>query len=143
MGFSVSGATAIIFLAMFLSFGIVYSAAYNGYERVNDAQSDRAEGVLDQRNTALNITTLNYSGENLNVTVTNTGSTTLDVNDTDVLVDGSYVATADIVSHDVNGDSATELWLPGEALHFEISVSSSPARVKVVSGPGLADTEAV
>ncbi len=143
MGFSVSGSTAIIFLAMFISFGIVYSAAYNGFERVSDARSDHADIVLNQQNTALNITTVNYSGGKLNVTVSNTGSTSLDVNDTDVLVDGSYVTAADVASRNVNGDATTELWLPGETLRFQINVSSSPTRVKVVSGPGLADTEAV
>lgn len=142
MGFSVSGATAIIFLAMFISFGIIYSSAYNGFERVSDARNDHSEKVLDQRNTALNITIVNYSNGHLDVTVNNTGSTTLNVNDTDVLVDGVYPSTAAIVARDVNGVNDTELWLPGEALHYRINVSN-PSRVKVVSGPGLADTEAV
>lgn len=143
MGFSVSGSTAIIFLAMFISFGMIYSAAYNGFERINDARTDHSENVLDQQNTALNITTVNYSAGYLNITVNNTGSTTLDVNDTDVLVDGVYPSSGAIVARDVNGVSDTELWLPGETLHYRINVSTGPTRVKVVTGPGLADTEAV
>lgn len=143
MGFSVSGATAIIFLAMFISFGMIYSAAYNGFERVNDARVDHSESVLDQQNTALNITTVNYSAGYLNMTVNNTGSTTLDIDDTDVLVDGVYTDSTAIVARDVNGVNDTELWFPGESLHYRINVSAGPTRVKVVTGPGLADTEAV
>ncbi len=143
MGFSVSGATAIIFLAMFISFGMFYSAAYNGFERVNDARNAQSEHVLKQENTALNITTVNYSAGYLNVTVNNTGSTTLKINDTDVLVDGVYPSASNITARDVDGNSDTELWLPGETLHYRINVSTAPKRVKIVTGPGPADTGVV
>ncbi len=119
MGFSVSGATVIIFLAMFISFGMFYSSAYNGFERVNDARTAQSEHVLSQENTALNITTVNYSDGYLNVTVNNTGSTTLDVTDTDVLVDGVYPSKKSITARDVDGVNDTELWLPGESLHYQ------------------------
>lgn len=142
MGFSVSGATAIIFLAMFVSFGIAYSAAYNGFERVTDAESDHDDRMLDRRNTALDITATNYSDGNLTVAVNNTGSTALDVTDTDVLVDGSYVTAANLTA-DVNGDTETDLWLPGETLHLDISVQPKPTRVKVVTETGVAATEVV
>jgi len=39
------------------------------------------------------------------------------------------------------GDNSTDLWLPGERLHLEVSASSQPTRVKIVSGPGVAVTE--
>lgn len=143
MGFSVSGSTAIIFLAMFLSFGMFYSSAYNGFERVNDAQTFQSEHVLEQQNTGLNITKLNYSTGYLNVTVNNTGTTTLDVSDTDVLVDGVYVSEKSVAARDVDGNNDTELWLPGESLHYRINVSAGPKRVKVVTGPGPADTVVV
>ncbi|WP_327052573.1 fla cluster protein FlaF [Halomicrococcus gelatinilyticus] len=140
MGFSVSGSTAILFIAMFVSFGVMYTASYNGFERVSDAKGEEMDQMLTQRNTELNITDTSYSGGNLTVTVNNTGSTSLDIEDTDVLVNGSYVTDSDIEARDVDGDVNTTLWLPGETLTVKVNVAS-PARVKIVTTAGVADTE--
>jgi len=140
MGFSVSGSTAILFIAMFVSFGVLYTASYNGFERVADAKGEGMDQMLTQRNTELNITDTSYSGGNLTVTVNNTGSTSLSLNDTDVLVNGSYVTASDVEARDVDGDAGTSLWLPGETLTVKVNVTS-PARVKVVTNTGVADTE--
>ncbi|RBI63977.1 fla cluster protein FlaF [halophilic archaeon] len=153
MGFSVSGATAILFIAMFVSFGVLYTATYNGFERVTDARNAETDRALTQRNTAVNVTDVDDGGDYLNVTVNNTGSTALNVNDTDLLVNGSYVTSEDVVNRTVEGDGETSLWLPGETLRVEVDVSSDPWnvddvssvswQVKVVTGPGVADTEVV
>lgn len=142
MGFSVSGSTAILFIAMFVSFGVVYTASYNSFERVTEAKGGEMDQMLNQRNTGLNITDTTYSGGNLTVSVNNTGATSLNLEDTDVLVDGSYVTDSDVVDRDVDGDVDTSLWLPGETLSVTVN-ATSPARVKVVTGLGVADTEVV
>lgn len=142
MGFSVSGATALLFVGMFISFGIAYSAAFNGFERVSDAYEDDTDRALARQNTALNVANAQWDGvDTLNVTVENTGARTLAVNDTDVLVDGDYVT--DFAVREVEGDADTDLWLPGETLHVEITTNDAPTRVKVVSGPGVAATAGV
>jgi len=146
MGFSVSGSAAILFIAAFVSVGILYSAAYNGYERVQDADDSHGERMLEQRNTAVNVTdaTYNASGnEYVTVNVTNTGSTTLSVDTTDVLVDGELQPRDGYVDWDVEGQNGTELWLPGETYNVTVAVDSQPDRVKVVTPPGVTDTEPV
>src|SRR6056297_3044647 len=93
MGFSVSGSAAILFIAAFVSVGILYSAAFNGFEQVQDANDARNERVLEAKNTAIEISNVTYNGtdETMTVNVTNNGSTTLSVSGTDLVSNGSYV----------------------------------------------------
>jgi flagellar protein FlaF len=149
MGFSVSGATVILFLGIFISFGIAYTAANDGFEQVNDAYTDSTDDELTRKNTDIAIGDASVANEGgqlyLNVTVNNTGSTALSVNDTDILIDGNYTThTSDtMVTLEVEGNDATDVWLPGESLQFNVSVESDPDRVKVVTGPGVAESEVI
>ncbi|MFC4448365.1 fla cluster protein FlaF [Halorussus aquaticus] len=148
MGFSVSGATVILFLGIFISFGVAYSAANDGFERVNGAFEDNSEDELTRQNTAIgigNASVATQAGQSyLNLTVNNTGSSTLSVNDTDILIDGTYTnhTSDNMVRLEVGDDTETDLWLPGETLHANVSVNN-PDRVKVVTGPGVSDSEEV
>lgn len=144
MGFSVSGSAAILFIAAFVSVGILYSAAYNGYERVQDADDSHGERVLEARNTAVNVTNLTYNAsvDELTVNVTNEGSTSLSVNETDVLVDGTYQPPESYVDWSVEDRTNTTLWLPGETYSVTVN-ATDPTRVKVVTGQGVTATEVV
>lgn len=138
VGFSVSGATAIIFVGAFISVGMAYSAASNGHEVVSDAQSSVHEDALARQNTALNVTNASYTSGSLTVKVENAGSTALSVNDTDVVVDNQYVAS--FGSRTVDGDAQTDLWLPGETLTVTKSLAQRPSHVKVVTEHGVSET---
>ncbi|UPV74392.1 fla cluster protein FlaF [Halorussus limi] len=149
MGFSVSGATVVLFLGIFISFGIAYTTANNGFERVNDAYEANGEDALARQNTAIDIgnaSLVDRGGQRyVNVTVNNAGSTTLSVDDTDILIGGNYTnhTSSNMETLEVNGNNETDIWLPGETLHFNLSVETNPDRVKVVTGPGVADSEVV
>ncbi len=149
MGFSVSGATAVIFLGLFISFGIAYSAANNGMERVNEAYDANTEDALARQNTAIAIGDASVANEGgqlyVDVTVNNTGSTTLSVDDTDILIGGNYTnhTSPNMETFEVGDIDGTDIWLPGETLHFNVSVDTRPDRVKVVTGTGVADSEVV
>ncbi|CAM2925872.1 MULTISPECIES: fla cluster protein FlaF [Halobacterium] len=145
MGFSVSGSAAILFIAAFVSVGILYSAAFNGFERVQDANNARNDRVLTAKNTVVEVANTTYDSVNDTVTVnaTNNGSTTLSVSQTDVLVDGEYVTDSAYVSSSVAGNSQTDLWLPGETYSVTVPTGSAPTRVKVVTGTGVTATEVV
>jgi flagellar protein FlaF len=147
MGFSVSGATVILFLGIFISFGVVYTAANNGFEQVNDAYEDTSDDELTRQNTAIDVADASVANEDgqlyLNVSVNNSGSTALSVNDTDILIDGIYTGHTEMATLEVDGDGGTDLWLPGETLQANVSVESRPTRVKVVTGPGVAATEVI
>ncbi|KAA9399829.1 flagellin [Haloarcula sp. CBA1130] len=144
MGFSVSGSAAIIFVAAFIGFGMFYSATANSFERVTDAREDQRDQLLDQQNTEISLVsaTWNSSGnENLVVTVDNTGSETLSVEETDLLVDNDYRTGYET---SVGTDDATDIWASQEQLEITVSsLSSQPNRVKVVTENGVADTMVV
>ncbi|EMA34400.1 flagellar protein F [Haloarcula japonica] len=144
MGFSVSGSAAIIFVAAFIGFGMFYSATANSFERVNDAREDQRDRLLDQQNTDISLVsaTWNESGnDNLVVTVDNTGSETLSVEATDLLVDNDYHTGYDTT---VDTDSSTDIWASQERLEITVSsLSSQPDRVKVIAENGIAETMVV
>lgn len=145
MGFSVSGATVVIFLGLFISFGMAYTAANNGMERVNDAYEGSQSDALEQQNTAVSVVSTSVgntaNGTYLTVGVNNTGSTTLSVNDTDILIEGVYRPHTEMETLNVSGKNDTSLWLPGETLQFNVSVSTATPRVKVVTESGVAAAE--
>lgn len=144
MGFSVSGAAAIIFASMFIAFGAWYGAASNGFEQVNEARELQADDIRETRNTHVSISSATYDAGagQLTVVVDNTGGSQLTLNGTDLLVDGQYVDgwQGDAT---VEGDGATDLWLVGEELTITVARSSQPDRVKVVADTGVSNTSEV
>lgn len=140
MGFSVSGATGIIILGLLIALSFAFTSAANGFERVSDAREDRHERLLDQQNTAIEVANATYNGTagELTVEVNNTGATELSVEHTSLLVDGELRTNA---STDVEGDAATDVWLPGEQLTFVVETSTRPGRVKVATETGVAALE--
>jgi len=157
VGFSVSGSAALIFVGMFIAFGMWHTAATNSFERIDDARDDRADAALEQRNTAIeiqaatnttetrtvnNTTTTTY---HLNVTVTNNGTASLSLAGTDLLLDNEY--RADWQSNAaVDGDADTDLWLPGETLAYSRvydDPTAVPDRVMVATEAGIGDSSEV
>jgi flagellar protein FlaF len=145
VGFSVSGSFAILVLASFIAFGMLQAAGTNSFERVSDATQDAYEGDLDRRNTAIEISELDYQGNHLDVNVTNSGTTALSLDATDLIVNGTYHAPDEYTWSRVDGDPNTELWLPGQSLEIRIQLPGldTPARVKIVTEYGVADAEVV
>lgn len=143
MGFSVSGAAAIIMLGLLVAFAIAYPTALGGVERVNEAQDQQADRALAIANGDLTLWNASYnaSSDTLEVHVNNTGSTTFAMNHTDLLVDGSYATNA---TRSIDGQADTAVWLPGETLIVTIrEMTSPPDRIKLVTEYGLAVSGAV
>lgn len=134
MGFSASGATAIIFIGLLVSAAALVPAiqdATNAREAGIDAKDDR---MLEQRNTEIEVTDAVYhTNETLVVRVENTGTTSLDADVTDLLVDGVYVDP----NTAVDGDADRVLWTPTSELRFEYAVETPPERVVVVTERGI------
>jgi flagellar protein FlaF len=141
MGFGVSGSMAILFLGVLIATGTLFTTTSTTVEEVDEAHDERQERLLDRRNTDITVTSAVYNTTSgtLNLSVSNDGATTLSVNGTTLLVDNQYYSVADAT---VDGIAATDLWEPGETLSLNVS-TSEPARVKVVTEQGLADTREV
>ena len=137
MGFSVSASTALIFAALFLALGIFYPAMANSYERVQAADAGQADRALDQANSDIQISTVSTTGSDRVVDVVNRGSTVLPVNETDLVINGAYQERSTVAT-DIDDDSTTELWLPGETLTLDPSTSlNSGDQIRVVTEHGV------
>ncbi len=138
MGFSVSGAAAIIFISIFLAFGVWYAAASSSFDMVTDAQDDRADRSLTAENTKLGEIEAIYDTEEEELTVTalNNGTTSLSLSETDLLIDGEYITDWQ-ANASVEGDSETDLWLSNEELTITIELDTEPSAVKLVTAPGV------
>lgn len=144
MGFSVSGAAAVIFIGMFIAFGAWFTAASNGFDQVTDAEQMQSDSTLEASNTAIEIgsATYNESGNGqLVVTANNTGAEGLSLDATDLLVDGAFVDNWS-ASAEVDGDAGTNLWLSGEQLTVTLN-RPEPRRVKLVVQAGVSATATV
>jgi flagellar protein FlaF len=145
MGFSVSGAAAIIFASMLVAFGMWFTATANSFDQVSESRELRTDGVLESSNTAVEIVsaTYNESGNGrLVVDVNNTGAAGLSLNATDLLIDGAFVEGWQ-PDATVDGNGGTDLWLAGEQLTVTRDPAPAPDRVKIVTPSGVADTGAV
>jgi flagellar protein FlaF len=144
MGFSVSGATAVVFVGLLVSAGILYPSIDRYTERRSEAIDARNEDALLRQNTALGSVNATYdaSATELVVTVNNTGADSLALPAVDLLVDGGY-RTLSAGATTVDGNSGTDVWAPGETLRITMSESTTPNRVKLVTGPGVATTATV
>lgn len=142
MGFSVSGATAIILLGMLIAFGAAFSSVTNGFEQINVAQDDRSDRLVAQQNTNIEISSATYNeseSQTLVVAVNNTGSQELSIDDTSLLVDGEFVPERNRTTT-VNGNNDTALWAPGEQLVVNATIEEEPDRVKIATETGVAAT---
>lgn len=140
MGFGVSGSTAVIFLGVLIASGTLYTAAAGSAEQISDARDGDSEDLLDRRNTEIDIASVVYDNDSdaLEIDVRNTGTTTLSVNGTSVLVDNEHEPSA---STAVEGDGGTDVWGGDQTLVINISdVSAEPDRVKVIAENGVADS---
>ena len=146
MGFSVSGATAIVFLGAVIAFGSAYPAVVDSTEAISQAQGEQSDRILEQQNSEITVETAAYDAGNdtVTATVSNSGTTALAVADVDVLVNGTYRDGATV---EVVGNTETDVWLPGETLRVAVTGTSATAgdelRLKLVTGPGVADATEV
>ena len=133
MGFSVSGSAAIIFIGLVVAAGIAIPAVIGSVGSIADAQGEQIDRGIDALNTEFEIESATYddASDDLEVTLTNTGSTTLSRAKTSVLVDGEiYPGVAD-----------EGLWVPGETITITVEdVTTEPERVKIVAENGIAET---
>lgn len=135
MGFSVSAATAIIGVAILISFEVMVADVIPTIKDTNEAYDEMKERVVDQIQTDVNITSVstpaNASNYDLNITVENTGSITLETENFNILINGTkHTFTC----------SKTYLH-PENIVYFNITnlPGSGNRRLKVVTNNGISD----
>ena len=130
MGFSTSGAVAILLIAFFIAASVIVPTLFSITSQTGAAFSTQADHLRDQQNTDLTLESVvredrddDGDPETLVINATNDGSITLDQLDTDVLIDGRYVRieeTNTTVDDGTEQNTDTRLWWPETTLTIEL-----------------------
>jgi archaellum component FlaF (FlaF/FlaG flagellin family) len=135
MGFSLVGAAAIIGVSILMIIEIIISTGVPTITNVDEAFDEMRNRAVDQVQTDINITDLtsvvNGSGYDINITIENTGSVTLETAYFDILINGT-----------INDFSCSKSYIhPENIVYFDVpSITTLGAqKLKVVTNNGISD----
>ncbi|AGB38107.1 flagellar protein F [Natronococcus occultus] len=143
MGFSTSGATAVILVGVLVAVSVAYPALQSAQDLRQNAIEDRDNRALEAQNAAVADVEVEHADGELTVTARNDGASSLSAADTTVLVDGTLPADRETT---IDGESDHELWLPEEELTVTVETEDlpeDPERIKLVTEHGVAITESI
>lgn len=135
MGFSLSATTAIIGLSIIISIELIVSTTIPTITNVHDSYDEMRERSIDIIQTDINITDVttisNGSNYDLNISLKNTGSTTLKTQDFNILINGSnkeFICTSNYL-------------YPENNVNFTVYniAGSGQSRLKIVTNNGISD----
>lgn len=144
MGFSTSGAAAIVFLVALVSFGSLLAVGMNLVEDITDSHTQQINEVNDLHNEDIEITDLKRGEDeeegDLVVTVANTGAISMRLSDLSFVIDGDL---AHPEATKVDGNRETDILLPDDSVNatFDHPADEELIRVRVETVRGSADTE--
>ena len=135
MGFSLVGATAIIGVAVLISLELILGSAIPTITEIHESYDEMKDRSIKQVQTDINITDVdavaNDSNYDINITVENTGSITLDINNFNLLLDGTEYSFS---------CESTYLYPENtEWLILENIELKRPPRLKVITNNGISD----
>ena len=135
MGFSLVGAAAIIGVSILMIIEIIISNGVPTITNVEEAFDEMRNRAIDQVQTDINITgvtsVVNGSGYDINITVENSGSVTLETANFDILINGT-----------INDFSCSKSYIhPENNVYFDVPsiTGSGSQKLKVVTNNGISD----
>jgi flagellar protein FlaF len=135
MGFSLVAAAAIIGLSIIMVIEIIVGTTVPTVVDVQDSFEDMKNRAIEQVQTNINITDVtsetNGSDFDINITVENTGSVTLETKNFNILVNGTVMQF-----------SASKSYLyPEKEVYFNVSSLSGTGdrRLKIITNNGISD----
>ncbi|UCF50339.1 MAG: hypothetical protein JSU91_02325 [Thermoplasmatales archaeon] len=135
MGFSLVGTAAIIGVSILMGIEIIISTTIPTITNVDDAFDEMRDRAIAQVQTDINITEvtseINGSNYDINITIENTGSITLETAYFDILINGTK-----------NDFSCSKSYIhPENYVYFNVSSLSGPGliKLKVVTNNGISD----
>jgi len=135
MGFSLVGATAIIGVAVLISLELILGSTIPTITEVHESYDEMKDRSIEQVQSNINITNIeavrNDSNYDINITVQNTGSITLDTTNFNVIISGIDRIFTCETTYIYPENSA---WL----IIDNLALSGTP-RVKVVTNNGISD----
>jgi len=137
MGASTSVVIALIFSVFLILGTITYSSVDYSRKLVKNAQYDQDTMKKNKMQTDITITNIWNSSSYLNITVQNTGKTTLNASLLEIFVNGNYYPS-------YNLSPAINTWVPKNSTNISINLTSSytnKSRIKVVTENGISAYE--
>ncbi|MFG1449699.1 MAG: flagellar protein F [Thermoplasmataceae archaeon] len=130
MGFSYVVAVAILLSSSLIFFGVIYSDYVHTNTEISQSEQGQSQRMYDMINSKINITSAleagNSSQKNVTINMVNSGSVTLYLNQTDVLVNGTI--------HQFNFTREYLFPLQNETIRFTTSLE--PVEVELVFNTG-------
>ncbi len=134
MGFSLVAATAIVGVAVLISLELIVGTTIPTITEVHNSFDEMKDRAIDQIQTSINIsdhrTKPNASLHDINIEITNEGSTTLKLADFTVLINGTLKSFTSTTSY---------LYPKNSAEIVVLALTNGNNKVKVVTGNGISD----
>ncbi len=135
MGFSLVGATAIIGVSIIMCIEIIISTTVPTLTNVDNSFDEMRDRVISQVQTDINITNVvsiaNGSNYDVNITIENTGSITLETSNFNILINGT-----------INNFSCSKSFIhPENDVYFNVLNFSGLGvmKLKVITNNGISD----
>jgi archaellum component FlaF (FlaF/FlaG flagellin family) len=132
MGFSVSVASAILFIAASVVFSVLFGSIISFQNTIDDAKRVEMQQLQELKGTEIAISGVDVN--NHTITVLNTGSIMLDPRAIDLLINGSMI---NISTFEVMNHAGSNIWLPGESVRLVTTSDLLDARIKVITENGI------
>ena len=135
MGFSLVAAAAIICVSIVMAIEIIVGTTIPTMTNVHDSLDEMRDRAIDQIQTDINITSVtsevNGSDHDINVTLENTGSISLETKYFNILINGT----------DTKFTCSSSYLYPENEVYFNVSSleSTGPRRLKIITDNGISD----
>jgi len=135
MGFSLVAATAIIGVSLIMCMEIIVGTTIPAVSDINKSFNYMRDRAIEQVHTLIDITSVSYilngSNYDINITVENIGTITLQTTHFDILIDGIK-----------NDFTCSESYLyPGDQVYFNVTnvPDNGQKRLKIITNNGISD----
>ncbi|MCK4366194.1 MAG: hypothetical protein KAW45_09085 [Thermoplasmatales archaeon] len=135
MGFSLVAAAAIICVSIVMAIEIIVGTTIPTMTNVHDSLDEMRDRAIDQIQTDINITSVtsevNGSDHDINVTLENIGSISLETKYFNILINGT----------DAKFTCSSSYLHPENEVYFNVSSleSTGPRRLKIITDNGISD----
>jgi len=140
MGFSEIAVSAVLFSTFLLIAGVLGASYFSYFDELSEAKRINAEILSEKIHTSIVILNATYYASNntLIIRFENRGDTVLNLDLTNILVDGIFIGNVTDHTYAVDSNTNTEKALPGEVVIISISLSNPPSKIAVVTEYGVA-----
>jgi archaeal flagellar protein FlaF len=134
VGLSVSGASAILFIAFVVVFGSMFTALDSYQQNLGEAYQNLEKTALDVKSTSISFVSVDAVNDTF--TIKNDGDATLIADDFNILINGTLIDDSMFEMSIIDNDGS-RLLLPGDLAEISLSIEIDNCRIKVITGAGV------